>query len=145
VSIPFPPQKNKAFYHNNKKQSTTNKYPDFSAWRKKEQINQPLSSLHTQSIIMTHSTETYYYYVPNLQALDPTAREVDPSAYAWVQPTIIEDEDLTFGGKSLSAWYEEDRRRHSSGSSSSSSDEEERRGRERVRRNYSRSGKSHKK
>ncbi|GKU20474.1 unnamed protein product [Fusarium langsethiae] len=97
---------------------------------------------------MTHSTETYYYYVPNLQALDPTAREVDPSAYAWVQPTIIEDEDLTFGGKSLSAWYEEDRRRHSSGSSSSSSsssDEEERRGRERVRRNYSRSGKSHKK
>ncbi|GKU04982.1 hypothetical protein FLAG1_07777 [Fusarium langsethiae] len=94
---------------------------------------------------MTHSTETYYYYVPNLQALDPTAREVDP-AYAWVQPTIIEDEDLTFGGKSLSAWYEEDRRRHSSGSSSSSSsDEEERRGRERVRRNYSRSGKSHKK
>jgi hypothetical protein len=147
VSIPFPPQKNKAFYHNNKKQSTTNKYPDFSAWRKKEQINQP-PSLHKQSIIMTHSTETYYYYVPNLQALDPTAREVDPSAYAWVQPTIIEDEDLTFGGKSLSAWYEEDRRRHSSGSSSSSSsssDEEERRGRERVRRNYSRSGKSHKK
>ncbi|OBS29497.1 hypothetical protein FPOA_03434 [Fusarium poae] len=92
---------------------------------------------------MAHSTETYYYYVPNLQALDPTAREVDPSAYAWVQPTIIEDDDLTFGGKSLSAWYEEDRRRHSSGSNSS--DEEERRGRERVRRNYSRSGKSHKK
>jgi len=90
---------------------------------------------------MAHSTETYYYYyVPNLQALDPTAREVDPSAYAWVQPTIIEDEDLTFGGKALSTWYEEDRRRHSSGS-----DEEERRGRERVRRNYSRSGKSHKK
>ncbi|CAF3521571.1 hypothetical protein SNK03_003897 [Fusarium graminearum] len=83
---------------------------------------------------MSHTTETYYYYVP---------REVDPSAYAWVQPTIIEDEDLTFGGKSLSAWYEEDRRRHSSGSNSS--DEEERRGRERVRRNYSRSSKSHKK
>ncbi|KAH7204584.1 hypothetical protein DER44DRAFT_899751 [Fusarium oxysporum] len=72
---------------------------------------------------MAHTTETYYYYVPNLQALDPTAREVDPSAYAWVQPTIIEDEDLTFGGKALSTWYEEDRRRHSSGS-----DEEERRG-----------------
>ncbi|KAF4966348.1 hypothetical protein FSARC_5976 [Fusarium sarcochroum] len=79
---------------------------------------------------MAHATGTYYYYVP---------REVDPSAYAWVQPTIIEDEDLTFGGKALSTWYEEDRRRHSSGS-----DEEERRGRERVRRNY-RSGKSHKK
>jgi hypothetical protein len=48
-----------------------------------------------------------------------------------VQPTIIEDEDLTFGGKSLSAWYEEDRRRFSH-----SDEEEERRGRERVRRQY---------
>ncbi|KAI8689260.1 hypothetical protein NCS55_00182700 [Fusarium keratoplasticum] len=90
---------------------------------------------------MASSTETTcYYLVPNLQALDPSAREVDASAYAWVQPTIIEDEDLTFGGKALSTWYEEERRRLSSGS-----DEEERRGRERVRRNYSRSSKSHKK
>ncbi|KAF5021210.1 hypothetical protein F66182_6749 [Fusarium sp. NRRL 66182] len=90
---------------------------------------------------MAHSTDTtYYYYLPNLQALDPAAREVDPSAYSWVQPTMIEDEDLTFGGKALSTWYEEDRRRHSSGS-----DEEERRGRERVRRSYTRHGKSHKK
>ncbi|CEF75917.1 unnamed protein product [Fusarium graminearum] len=72
-----------------------------------------------------------------------TTRNLLLLPYAWVQPTIIEDEDLTFGGKSLSAWYEEDRRRHSSGSNSS--DEEERRGRERVRRNYSRSSKSHKK
>lgn len=90
---------------------------------------------------MASSTEsTCYYLVPNLQALDPSAREVDASAYTWVQPTIIEDEDLTFGGKALSTWYEEERRRLSSGS-----DEEERRGRERVRRNYSRSSKSHKK
>ncbi|EEU48278.1 uncharacterized protein NECHADRAFT_99035 [Fusarium vanettenii 77-13-4] len=90
---------------------------------------------------MASSTETTcYYLVPNLQALDPSAREVDASAYTWVQPTIIEDEDLTFGGKALSTWYEEERRRLSSGS-----DEEERRGRERVRRNYSRSSKSHKK
>ncbi|WAO84622.1 Hypothetical protein NCS54_00184200 [Fusarium falciforme] len=78
---------------------------------------------------MASSTETTcYYLVPNLQALDPSAREVDASAYTWVQPTIIEDEDLTFGGKALSTWYEEERRRLSSGS-----DEEERRGRERTR------------
>jgi hypothetical protein len=63
------------------------------------------------------SADSYYYYLPNIQALD-----------SWCQP--IDDEDLTFGGKSLSAWYEEERRRLSTGSGS----EDERRGRERVRR-----------
>lgn len=43
--------------------------------------------------------------------------------------TVIEDDDLTFGGKPLSAWYEEDRRRLSN----SGKDEEERRGRQRER------------
>lgn len=71
-----------------------------------------------------------YYLVPNLQALDPSAREVDAAATAWVQPTAIDDDDLTFGGKSLSTWYEEDRRRLSTG------DADEPRGRERVRRQY---------
>lgn len=84
--------------------------------------------------------EPQYYLLPNLEALDPSAREVDANAYTWVQPTIIEDEDLMFGGKALSAWYEEERRRLSSGSE----DGEERRGRERVRRHH-RSSKSHKK
>lgn len=65
---------------------------------------------------------------------------VDPSAYTWVQPTIIDDEDLTFGGKALSTWYEEERRRLSSGS-----DEEERRGRERVRRHHRSTKTSHQK
>lgn len=69
------------------------------------------------------SAEQPYYLVPNLQALDPTVREVDLDAHAWMMPTIIEDEDLTFGGKSLSAWHEEDRRQVG---------EEERRGRARV-------------
>merc|ERR1712000_685805 len=40
---------------------------------------------------------------------------------SWVQPIDIDDEDLTFGGKSLSEWHEEDRRRFSSASSCSSS------------------------
>ncbi|KAI6778719.1 uncharacterized protein J7T54_000753 [Emericellopsis cladophorae] len=66
---------------------------------------------------------------------------------SWVQPIDIDDEDLTFGGKSLSEWHEEDRRRFSSASSCASShhyahstssqdEEEERRGRERVRRSH---------
>lgn len=60
----------------------------------------------------TSSDATYYcYLVPNLRALDPAAREVDLDAHAWVQPTVIDDDDLTFGGKSLSTWYEEERRR----------------------------------
>jgi hypothetical protein len=83
----------------------------------------------------------HYYLVPNLQALDPSAGEVDLNAHAWVQPTVIEDDDLTFGGKSLSAWYEEERRRLSCGASS----DEERRGRERVRRYRQTSKSSHKK
>jgi hypothetical protein len=82
----------------------------------------------SSSASSTSEASGTYYYVPNLQALDPSAREVDASAYSWVQPTAIDDDDLTFGGKSLSTWYEEERRRQSTG-------EEERRGRERVRRN----------
>lgn len=90
------------------------------------------------------SSATTYYLVPNLRAIDSGAREVDLSAQSWVRPIIIEDDDLTFGGKSLSALYEEERRRQSTGGGSiagNSSDEEpheeERRGRERVRRHYS--------
>jgi hypothetical protein len=74
------------------------------------------------------TTEQPYYLVPNLRALDTTAMEIELNSHAWVQPIIIEDEDLQFGGKALSAWYEEERKRLSS-----YSDEEERRGRQRVR------------
>ncbi|KAM0255362.1 hypothetical protein ACHAQJ_005882 [Trichoderma viride] len=86
-----------------------------------------------------------YYIIPNLQAMDTSARELDLNSATWIQPIIIEDEDLMFGGKTLSAWYEEDRSRlsSSSGSSSGSDDgnqspeeEEEHRGRERTRRHH---------
>jgi len=84
-----------------------------------------------------------YYIIPNLQAMDPSAHEIDLNSQTWIQPIIIEDEDLMFGGKSLSTWYEEDRSRLSSGSSSGSDDgnqspeeEEEHRGRERTRRHH---------
>jgi hypothetical protein len=66
------------------------------------------------------TTEQQYYLVQN-------AREIELNSHAWVQPIVIEDEDLQFGGKSLSTWYEEERKRLSS-----YSDEEERRGRQRV-------------
>lgn len=90
-----------------------------------------MSAATASSAAASPSSDTTYYLVPNLQALDPSAGELDASAHAWVQPTVIEDDDLTFGGKSLSAWYEEDRRRFSY-----SDGEEEHRGRERVRRSY---------
>ncbi|KAK3347410.1 hypothetical protein B0H65DRAFT_148385 [Neurospora tetraspora] len=71
-----------------------------------------------------------YMLVPNLHVPDPTVDEVElGSSNAWTVATVIEDDDLMFGGKPLSAWYEEDRRRLSS----SIEDEEEIRGRQRDR------------
>lgn len=66
--------------------------------------------------------------VPNLSVPDPAAGEIDLSSHSWMVATIIEDDDLMFGGKPLSAWYEEDRRRLSS-----YIEEEETRGRQRER------------
>lgn len=81
-------------------------------------------SQQTITIIMSSSqsaSSSYYYY---------TDRDVGYSNQSWQMPTIIEDVDITFDGKPLSALYEEDRRRLSA--ASSSSDEEEERGRQRV-------------
>ncbi|CAK7202883.1 hypothetical protein SEUCBS139899_005610 [Sporothrix eucalyptigena] len=76
----------------------------------------------------------------------------------WMAFTIIEDDDLMFGGKPLSTWYEEDRRcsmgedshgQHNSNAPSpgsttgSSTDEDEERGRRRDRVQYT--SKPHKK
>ncbi|KAK9778257.1 hypothetical protein SCAR479_05227 [Seiridium cardinale] len=55
------------------------------------------------------------------------AAEVHSQGYGWMEPTVIDDDDLMFGGKSLSAWHEEDRQKVSV-------PEEERRGRQRVSR-----------
>jgi len=74
-----------------------------------------------------------YLLVPNLHIADPSAREVDLGSHPWMVATVIEDDDLTFGGKPLSAWYEEDRRRLSTGDESTGDEEEERRGRQRER------------
>lgn len=81
----------------------------------------------SQSTSNDRSTQPYLL-VPNLHITDPSAREVDLGSHPWMVATVIEDDDLTFGGKPLSAWYEEDRRRLSTGD-----EEEETRGRQRER------------
>lgn len=101
----------------------------------------PSSTEYKNNMSSKQSSTTYYYVPTNYQALDPSASEVDASATSWVQPTVIDDDDLTFGGKPLSAWYEEDRRRLSS--SGTDDGEDERRGRERVRRSYPDGKKEH--
>ncbi|KAL2157234.1 hypothetical protein VTH06DRAFT_6274 [Thermothelomyces fergusii] len=68
--------------------------------------------------------------VHNLYIPDPSADEIDLSANpSWMVATVINDDDLMFGGKPLCAWYEEDRRRFGC----AGIDEEETRGRPRER------------
>jgi len=72
-----------------------------------------------------------------IQAMEPVKPGVEPLPQ-WMNVTIIEDDDLTFGGKPLSTWYEEDRRRYSLGEDSvpplafDLAQDEEPRGRQRV-------------
>lgn len=75
------------------------------------------------------------------QPVSPSHATTHATTAAWVHAIIIEDEDLTFGGKSLSEWYEEDRRISTASTAPSSTcgseesfDREERRGRDRTRR-----------
>jgi len=69
----------------------------------------------------THHVEddTYSYF-----SLEDNAQF--SHSYSWMHPIEIEDDDLMFGGKSLSAWYEEERQ------APAAPVEEERRGRQRV-------------
>ncbi|KAL2150403.1 hypothetical protein VTH82DRAFT_6966 [Thermothelomyces myriococcoides] len=68
--------------------------------------------------------------VQNLYIPDPSVDEIDLSINpSWMVATVIDDDDLMFGGKPLCAWYEEDRRRFGC----ATFDEEETRGRPRER------------
>ncbi|KAM7212437.1 hypothetical protein V8F06_012163 [Rhypophila decipiens] len=71
-----------------------------------------------------------YMTMPNLYMAESTDSEIDLDSASWMVTTVIEDDDLMFGGKPLSAWYEEDRRRLSTGDEE---EEEEPRGRQRER------------
>lgn len=62
-----------------------------------------------------------YYYQEDADA----AKMAEMQGFGWMEPIIIDDDDLMFGGKSLSAWYEEERK-------TLFDPEEERRGRQRV-------------
>lgn len=76
------------------------------------------------------SSDQYYLDAAASAAGQPPS----PAGGQWIEPISIDDDDLTFGGKPLSTWYEEERQRLSSGSGS---DEEERRGRQRHRTYHS--------
>ncbi|KAI1452686.1 hypothetical protein F4805DRAFT_22220 [Annulohypoxylon moriforme] len=76
--------------------------------------------------------DTLHYYLP-----DMNAQEIEFQKQGWLEPIVIDDDDLTFGGKSLSAWYEEERK------SVGFPAEEEQRGRQRVRQHYSHSQQHH--
>lgn len=88
----------------------------------------PLKMVTTTATTTSHHAgdETLHYYLP-----DTNAREVELQKQGWMEPIVIDDEDLTFGGKSLRAWYEEERK------SLNYPAEEERRGRQRVRQHNS--------
>ncbi|KAI1492230.1 hypothetical protein F5X96DRAFT_667952 [Biscogniauxia mediterranea] len=87
----------------------------------------PLKMVTTTTTSHIATDESQYYYLPNSDS-----REVDLQGYGWMEPIVIDDEDLMFGGKSLSAWYEEERQTYSF----HAVEEEERRGRQRVRQHH---------
>lgn len=71
------------------------------------------------------TTSTNPHYAQQDASAPYMVAEGGSQAYGWVESISIEDEDLMFGGKSLSAWHEEDRQKVSF-------PEEEKRGRQRV-------------
>ncbi|KAI1497894.1 hypothetical protein F5X99DRAFT_345390 [Biscogniauxia marginata] len=85
----------------------------------------PLKMVTTTTASHHTADELQYYYLPNMGS-----PEADLQGYGWMEPTVIDDEDLTFGGKSLSAWYEEERQTYDLPA------EEEQRGRQRVRQHH---------
>lgn len=47
-------------------------------------------------------------FVFNFYVLDVNISEMDLNSYLWMMVIVIEDDDLMFGGKFFSVWYEED-------------------------------------
>ncbi len=89
--------------------------------------NTKMSASSSESANPNHTPQPCIL-VSDLSVLDPAADEMDSASNPWMMATVIEDDDLMFGGKPLCAWYEEDRRRLSL-----TIDEEETRGRQRER------------
>ncbi|KAI0545359.1 hypothetical protein F4679DRAFT_588568 [Xylaria curta] len=75
------------------------------------------------------SEDAQYYYLPD----NSSDGQHGSYGQAWMEPIVIDDEDLMFGGKSLSAWYEEERQ---SLNYPIEEEQEERRGRQRIRQQH---------
>lgn len=106
-SAPLPPTPN-----------TTAKRPNLQPRSSSNSIKpSPLKMVSTTSPTSRHSHKDASSY--------SFCAESQPKEYGWMVPTVIEDDDLMFGGKSLSAWHEEGRQ-------PVSPPEEEKRGRQRV-------------
>ncbi|KAI0145261.1 hypothetical protein GGR57DRAFT_507036 [Xylariaceae sp. FL1272] len=88
----------------------------------------PLKMVTTTTPSHPHTDETQYYYLPGVDV-----SEEELQCHGWMEPIVIDDDDLMFGGKSLSTWYEEERESQSLGFPL----EEEHRGRQRERQHYS--------
>jgi hypothetical protein len=83
------------------------------------------SSTINPSPLKMVTTSTNPHYSQQGASSHYMVTEGGSQAYGWVESISIEDDDLMFGGKSLSAWHEEGRQKVSY-------PEEERRGRQRV-------------
>ncbi|KAI0966081.1 hypothetical protein F4678DRAFT_466872 [Xylaria arbuscula] len=89
----------------------------------------PLKMVTTTAPVHSTPDEAQYYYLPDVEG--PAEQH---GSHAWMEPIVIDDDDLMFGGKSLSTWYEEERQ---SLSYPIEDEHEERRGRQRMRQQYS--------
>ncbi|KAI1419605.1 hypothetical protein F5Y12DRAFT_231287 [Xylaria sp. FL1777] len=87
----------------------------------------PLKMVTTTAPVHPPLDDAQYYYLPDVDVPDE-----QHGGHAWTEPIVIDDEDLMFGGKSLSAWYEEERQ----SLSYPMEEHEERRGRQRMRQQH---------
>ncbi|KAI0803662.1 hypothetical protein GGR55DRAFT_382302 [Xylaria sp. FL0064] len=91
-------------------------------------VPSPLKMVTTTAPVHSPPDDAQYYYLPEVDM--PSEQH---SGHAWMEPIVIDDEDLMFGGKSLSAWYEEERQ---SLGYPMEEGHEERRGRQRSRQQH---------
>ncbi|KAI1733918.1 hypothetical protein F4680DRAFT_368158 [Xylaria scruposa] len=92
----------------------------------------PLKMVSSTASSRPPSEDAQYYYLPEVD-VNSSDGQHGGYGHAWMEPIVIDDEDLMFGGKSLSAWYEEERQ---SLNYPIEEEQEERRGRQRIRQQH---------
>ncbi|KAI1750386.1 hypothetical protein F4782DRAFT_249574 [Xylaria castorea] len=93
----------------------------------------PLKMVTSTASSRPPSEDAQYYYLPDVDVDLSDGQHGGHGGHAWMEPIVIDDEDLMFGGKSLSAWYEEERQ---SLSYPIEEEQEEHRGRQRIRQQH---------